>query len=130
MGDTTTGQPSVSASRARLPEAWPRTAAMPARITGRRAARTFARTSAVAASAAKASGKACAASGGRSISSSIACAPTTSAASVMCTGPGRSAMAVRTALRRMIPAVCGWIVVAHLQTGAKSRSWSITWWVK
>ncbi len=103
---------------------------MPARITGRRAARIFATTPATAASVPNANGRPCCESGGRAMRSSTACAPTTSAASVMCTGPGRSAIAVRTALRRMVAAVCGWIVVAHLHTGAKRRSWSITWWVK
>ena len=62
--------------------------------------------------------------------SSIASAPTTSAGVVMCTGPGRSAIAMRSALRMTVATVSGATCVVHLLTGAKSRLWSRTWWVK
>ena len=37
---------------------------------------------------------------------------------VMCTGPGRSAVATRSALRMIVPAASGTIRVAHLVMGA------------
>ena len=49
---------------------------------------------------------------------------------VRCTGPGRSAIAVRSALRMMVATVCGCTGVAHLLTGANSVPWSMTWCVK
>ena len=46
------------------------------------------------------------------------------------TAPGRSATAVRSALRMTVSAEAGSRRRASLLTGANIRSWSTTWWVK
>ena len=120
FGETTTGQPNCSASARSAGPVFARTADMPARITGRRApARIF--SGRLSPWAVKVAVVSVADRGGRRISLSSASAARTLAGVVMWTGPGRSATAVRKALRRMAPADSGTRGVAHLVIVEKSR---------
>jgi len=53
-----------------------------------------------------------------------------SEAQLMCTAPGRSAVAVLIALRIVVATEPASIRPAHLVTGLKTSVWSTTWWVK
>jgi hypothetical protein len=123
LGETTTGQPSRSDRERNAGPLLARTADMPARITGLRAAARIL-SGRLSPSAVKASTAAPARNGGRRISLSAASTARTLAGVVMCTGPGRSAMAVRNALRMIAPADSGTRGVAHLVTVEKRRPWS------
>ena len=130
IGATTTGSPAVSARRVSAAPAPARIAAIPASAIGRLARFRRAAGSPSAPSAVNTCTlPAKAASGGRRMSESVASAPTTSAGVVMWTGPGRSATAIRNALRMTRDTVSGRTVVVHLVIGENSLLWSSTWWV-
>ena len=63
------------------------------------------------------------------IVSSPASAPTTSAGVVRCTGPGRSAVAVRKARRNVAPAAPARSSAVHFEIGPNIWAWFSTWWV-
>ncbi len=129
IGATTTGQAIASAKRRSASPAPDQTAECPTRIIGRRAACSRRTGSAAVPGAANTCGARCAANGGSTTASSVAVAPTTSAGVVRCTGPGRSAIAVRSARRMIVATVLGCTAVAHLLIGLNSVAWSITWCV-
>ena len=99
---------------------------MPARITGRRAAVSVRTGSPSPCTSTEA---AAGASGGRLTWPSAGIGQA-SAVTVRWTAPGRSAAAVRSALRMTVSAEAGSRRRASLLTGANIRSWSTTWWVK
>ena len=119
IGATTTGADSASASRTSAGVAAARTAPIPASTTGRRAAARTAPGSGpvlntVLATAVGVIGVI----GGAAAAASVAGRPLTSAGSVRCTAPGRSAVASRSARRMVVATDDGSIRPAHLVIGA------------
>ena len=129
IGVTTTGHPTASARRCTAAPAPLRTADIPTSSTGRRASFSFCIGSACAPAVANTCGVRAAVIGGSTIRASVASAPTTSAAVVRCTGPGRSATAVRSARRMIVATVCGSTAAVHLLIDENSSVWSTTWCV-
>jgi hypothetical protein len=118
-----------SMNRLRLPVASARTTAGPTSAIGRRE-RSIVRTTAALSPPWIAAIDADGPLGGMTTSASSAVIVRTSALVVMWTGPGRSAVATRCALRSAVPTDRGWMRVAHFVIGVKSWLWSMTWWVK
>ena len=111
----------VSARRASDAVAPLHTAEIPASIAGRRAEYRRLTGSTSAPPLEKICGVRLARIGGSMTSLSVASAPTTSAAVVRCTGPGRSAVATRSALRIMVATVSGCTAAVHLLIGENKR---------